>query len=492
MRNWPKHPRIYEINTWLWLEELSRTFGYEVTLADVPQETWNSFVPLSLDAVWLMGVWERSPAGIGITMMDKDNQDEFRRVLPDFRVSDIAGSPYCVRRFEADQRLGGASGLSSARKELAKRGLRLILDYVPNHVAPDHPWVTEHPEYFIHGTRDDLLNDPASYREVGENILACGRDPFFPAWKDVLQLNSFNPGARKEAVETVLSIAASCDGIRCDMAMLLINDVFQRTWGERAGKNPGTEFWPELIMTVKKYFPYFLFIAEAYWDLEWPLLQHGFDYCYDKRLYDRLSGENAESVRYHLRADLAYQEKLVRFIENHDEPRAASLFSPDKARAAALVMATVPGAKLFHDGQMEGRRIRVPIILARRPDEPVDHELKSFYARLFQVIDSPSIREGTWRLLDISGWPDNSRWMNIVAWSWQKGKDNCLIVVNLSDTRSQARIHLSGVNLAGRMTRLTDLMNNEIYERSGNEMAEIGLYVDLDPWTYHVLMFEDA
>ena len=277
MRNWAIHTRIFEINTWLWLEELSTTFGHEITLANVPKETWNYLGSLRFDAVWLMGVWERSPAGISITMMDRDNQDEFRRILPDFCSSDIAGSPYCVRRFEVDQRLGGASGLAYARKELAKRGLRLILDYIPNHVAPDHPWVLEHPEYFIHGNRDDLLNDPASYQEVKGQILACGRDPYFSAWKDVLQLNTFHPGVREGAIDTVLSIAAQCDGIRCDMAMLLINDVFQRTWGERAGIRPGKEFWPELITTVKQLYPDFIFIAEVYWDLEWQLQERFMD-----------------------------------------------------------------------------------------------------------------------------------------------------------------------------------------------------------------------
>ena len=157
----------------------------------------------------------------------------FCRALPDFRPSDNVGSPYCVRRYVVDQHLGGPKGLRTARQELASRGMNLVLDFVPNHVAPDHPWVVEHPEYFVRGNADDITRDPASFLDVGGNICACGRDPFFPAWPDVLQLNALQPGLRQAVTETISSIAGQCDGIRCDMAMLVLNAVFARTWGSR-------------------------------------------------------------------------------------------------------------------------------------------------------------------------------------------------------------------------------------------------------------------
>ena len=160
---------------------------------------------------------------------------DFRRALPDFTEEDNVGSPYCVRRYIVDARLGGREGLAFAREQLAKRGMRLVLDYVPNHVAPDHPWALEHPEYFIQGSLEDLEREPAAFLQVGEKIIACGRDPYFPAWPDVLQLNAFHPGLRQAAIETVTEIASQCDGMRCDMAMLLMNPIFERTWGERAG-----------------------------------------------------------------------------------------------------------------------------------------------------------------------------------------------------------------------------------------------------------------
>ena len=331
-------------------------------------------------------------------------------------------------------------GLAAAREQLAKRGIRLILDFVPNHVAPDHPWVGSNPEYFIQGSVADARNDPASYLQLDGGVFACGRDPYFPAWPDVLQLNAFDPGLRRAAAETLRNIAEQSDGVRCDMAMLLLNPVFERTWGGRAGPRPPTEYWRDIIPAVKESNPNFLFMAEAYWDLEWELQQQGFDFCYDKRLYDRLEHDSPEGVRLHLCADPAYQNKLVRFLENHDEPRAAAVFSPQHERAAAIVIATLPGARLFHEGQFEGRKVRLPVFLGRRPEERVDEGMRAFYTKLLQAINNPVFREGEWSLCERTGWPDNPSYLNLVAWSWAKDETRFLIVVNLSDRTAQARV----------------------------------------------------
>ena len=482
MSNWPRYPTIYEINTWVWLSELRTKAGNSVTLSSVPAAEWDALAAHGFDAVWLMGVWERSPAGIAIANRNEGLIEDFKRALPDFRPQDNVGSAYCVRRYVVDKQLGGPEGLSAARQELAKRGLRLILDFVPNHVAPDHPWVIVHPNYFVQGNLDDAKSDPASFMNLGGHVFACGRDPYFPAWQDVLQLNAFQPELRRAVLETVLSIAGQCDGIRCDMAMLLLNSIFERTWGSRAGQPPATEYWRELIPAIKKTYPDFLFVAEAYWDLEWELQQQGFDFCYDKRLYDRLEHDNAESVRLHLCADQAYQAKLLRFIENHDEPRAAATFSSTKERAAAVTIATLPGARLFHEGQFEGRKIRLPVFLGRRPVELADQPLQVFYHWLLDAINAPVFRDGQWALCNCAGWPDNSSYQNLVAWTWVKDNDRHLIIVNLSDSAAQAHVQVPWEELREKTWRLVDVLSGQTYERNGDEMRDPGLYVELKPW----------
>ena len=142
--------------------------------------------------------------------------------------------------------------------------------------AANRSW-REHPEAFI--------------RTAG-GIFANGRDPYFPAWPDVVQLNAYSPALREAVADTLIEVAGQCDGLRCDMAMLMTNEVFGRTWGDRAGPVPAEDYWPTLIARVKQAQPNLLFMAEAYWDMEWTLQQQGFDLCYDKRLYDRLLHES--------------------------------------------------------------------------------------------------------------------------------------------------------------------------------------------------------
>jgi hypothetical protein len=451
----------------------------------VPEAEWDAIAKFGFDAVWFMGVWERSPAGIAIANQNENLLDDFRAALLDFKLEDNVGSPYSVKRYIVDQHLGGPGGLAAARQELAKRGMNLLLDFVPNHVAPDHPWVATHFEYFILGTADDINNYPGCYISVQGIVRACGRDPYFPAWPDVLQLNAFEPGLRQAVIETLSSIATQCDGVRCDMAMLLLNQVFQRTWGDRAGQYPSTEYWDEVISAVKSAHPNFRFMAEAYWDLEWELQQKGFDFCYDKRLYDRLEHDNAESVRLHFCADLPYQEKLLRFLENHDEPRAAATFSAAKERAAAVTIATQPGARLFHEGQFEGRKIKLPVFLGRRPDEPVDEELKAFYESLLAAINAPIFREGKWDLCERSGWPDNQSCQNLVAWSWVKDNDRRLIVVNLSEGAAQGRVRVPWEEVRGATWHLTDAFSGWSCDRDGDEMVTTGVYVELEAWNFY-------
>src|SRR5262249_45515824 len=224
------------------------------------------------------------------------------------------------------------------------------------------------------------------------------------------------------------------------------------------------------------------------WDLEWTMLQLGFDYAYDKRLYDRLCGGQARPVREHLCAGLDYQSKLARFLENHDEPRAAATFASGMHEAAAIATYLSPGLRFFHQGQFEGRKKRISPHLIRAPSEPADATLRRFYDGLLAVLRQPVVRDGRWQLLDCrSAWDGNWTADCFIAWSWQEGDDERrLIAVNYAPNQSQCYVKLPFPDLSGRAVRLKDLTGPTSYDRDGNELASRGLYLDLPPWHYHV------
>ena len=483
-----RHPFIYEINTYPWLAELSSLGGESVDLSTVPERQWDVIAEAGFDAVWLMGVWTRSPAGTAVAMANDDLVQSFRSTLPDWVPADVIGSAYCIRDYAVEQRLGGRVGLAAARSALAARGLALILDFVPNHVAPDHPWTTAHPEYFVHGSSSDLQADPESFTEVGGMVLANGRDPYFPAWRDTVQLNAFSTAMRGAAIDTLRDVAEQCDGIRCDMAMLMVNDVFARTWGERVGEPPVSEFWPTTIDAVRRSHPGFTFVAEAYWGMEALLQRQGFDFCYDKRFYDRLLDGDAVAVREHLSADAGFQDRLVRFVENHDEPRAAAIFDAAKQKAVTVAAMTQTGARLVHRGQLEGMKVRLPVFLGRAPHEEVDAELLSFHRLLFGTLSDSTFRTGDWRLCGTSGWAGNDSFEHLVAWCWD-GEDRWLVIVNLGAATACGHVSVPWADVEGRTYHLADPTTGVSLIRSGDDLHG-GLYVELGAWQWHLFKLE--
>ncbi len=484
-----KNPLILEINTWVWLNELTQKYDQAVTLLNVPPLEWDEIAEQGYDYLWLMGVWKRSPAGLEIALQHPGIINDCQLALPGFTPVDMVGSPFCVRDYSIEEMLGGQEGILTARKELKARGMGLILDFVPNHLAPDHTWTRTHPEYFIHGTEDEMRGRPEDFIQINGWIFCRARDPYYPSWPDVVQVNAFSGEFRKACTKTLLTIASLCDGVRCDMAMLTTNRIFEQTWGAKAGSKPGKEFWRELIPAVKKTFPDFIFMGEVYWEMEWELQQQGFDFCYDKRLYDRMLHDSAESIRLHVTAGLDYQEKLVRFIENHDEPRVSARFDVPRHCAAAVLFATLPGARLFHHGQQEGNETKIPVFLGKPVPEIVNHDLKEFYRNLLHLTSQLLFHEGDWGLCNVFGWPDNDTTGNLLAWSWSQPEQRALVVINYSGQPAQGIISWPWNDDPEKTISLNDALHDATYLRSGEELQNNGLYVGLNAWEYHLFVF---
>ena len=507
----PRRLLIHEVPVRTWLSRLSAEAGLPrgqwLSLAEVPEGELERFARLGADHLWLMGVWPSGPRGIQIARGHSGLLAEYRAALPDVTPADVGGSPYAVAGTAADPRLGGPAALARLRERLARRGIGLILDFVPNHTGVDHPWVRAQPDLYVQGTAADLAAAPGGFFAVetalGPRVIAHGKDPNFPAWTDTAQLNVLHPATRAALAGWLLEVARQCDGVRCDMAMLLLDGVFRRTWGERAlaglpaaspaapdapaaGRATPDEPWSELIGAVRRDHPRFLLVAEAYWGLEGRLRALGFDLVYDKAFTERLVHGSAAEVRAHLR-DRPDQGGTLRFLENHDEPRAAAVLPWPRHRAAAVLAAATPGAVLLHEGQTDGATVRVPVQLLRGPREPVRPEVREHYRRLLSALAEPVLRQGHWRLLPVvPAWDGNPTWQSFVACEWRLEDELRLAVVSFAPVQGQCYVVLGEERLAGRQVALRDRLGEAVYERDGGELLTRGLYLDLPPWGCHL------
>ena len=496
MSSFPRFPTVYEINVWPWLDKLSQQAGSPITLASIPQEELDRLAGLCLDAVWLMGVWQRSPGSRKISREDPDLQSEYQAALPGCTLDDMIGSPYAVYQYRVDPALGGDEGLAVLRTRLNELGLKLILDFVPNHLALDHPWLKQYPERFVQGSPELLQAHPDRYFTDPENpdrIWAHAFDPYFSGWGDTVQLDFRSWKTRQAMVRTLMKLAKYCDGVRCDMAMLVAREKFLELWGGDFDQ-PDAEFWEEAIPRVKERYPDFLFVAEVYWwGMDYILQQQGFDYTYDKILYEHLRSNRIYDLQAHLHANPDYQFRMVRFIENHDEERAMTTFGPERVRAAAVLALMLPGLRLLHEGQMEGHRIKIPVQLRRRQPEESDAELEAFYTLLLKTLRQTVFHEGSWQQLEPQeAWPGNETCRNFIAFRYSLGDQYWIVAVNYSDRRSQCHLFLDKTDLAGRPWRLYDILDEKGYSQEGDTLVSEGLYIDRPGYGSHLAELQPA
>ena len=433
-RSWVQFPLIYNFDVRVHLRELSKENGQTITLTAVPDAEIEKWSASHFDAIWLMGLWESGKQSRLLALDSLHLTDESTALVPDWKSDDIFGSPYAIADYRVAEALGGESALAEFRARLAERGIKLILDFVPNHTALDHPWVTSNREFYISVPNERLgqMEEGAYFPTEDGAHLACGRDPNFPAFRDTLQLNLSNGDLRSALIKALQRIANQCDGVRCDLAMLVLKDVFNRTWGSLGGEMDA-EFWDVAIAEIKKVAPDFLFVAEAYWGTEWHLQWLGFDFTYDKTLYERIAQGDIAGVKAHLTAEWKFASKLARFTENHDEARAAEAFGANN-KAAALLTLTLPGLRLIHEGQREGLRRRSSLFLLRRVEEQHNSDVERFYDRLLEGICNPAITRGDFCLLELRGEGSDSA----IVFQRSSGQEGQIIcAVNLSEQVSE-------------------------------------------------------
>lgn len=489
--NFRSNPLLLEINTFPFLHSMSQKYQHKMSLGEIPLEEWQRYADRGFDLIWLMGIWQRSPAARKLALENTELREAYQRALPDWSRGDVAGSPYSVYRYTPDKRLGRKSELAILKDRLNSLGLGLILDFVPNHLALDHAWTLSHPGRFIRVSRKAVREHPDwFYRTENGDFLAHGRDPHFAPWTDTAQVNFYSKDMRRALIRELLKIADAADGVRCDMALLGLNSVFQRTWGEvhKPRMAPLTEFWSDAISAVKARHPEFIFIAEVYWGLDSELRELGFDFTYDKVLYDRLRHDMPPKIAEYIFDNAAGLQQAVHFIENHDEPRAAEAFGVERSLAAAVAVCTMPGIRLLYDGQAEGKGIHLPVQLARAPQEEGIQEVARYYRTLLKSCRTEAFRYGVFTPLETDpAWEGNDSHDKMLCWCWSHEQQFKLVAINYSKFDVQARVRLP-LSLENKNTvSCYDELVGETYNSAADEVREPGLYVGLGPWQSQVL-----
>lgn len=482
---------IYEINTRYWMYQLRQKYGENIKLGSIPETEIQAISKAGVDWVWLMGIWDNSNLDHNFLNRHPGLVHDFNESLPDWSIDDVIGSPYSIKMYRIHPSLGTVEDYKTLRNQFRRFGIKIILDFVPNHYGYLSPLVKNHPEYFIHW--DDEPEERELFSKVqtikGEKWIAHGKDPYFPPWDDTFQLNYYSQETRDFMSDKALELAQLCDGLRCDMSMLCTNSVIKMNWGWLIGDQsemPDHDFWRDTISRVKSQNPDFVFIAEVYWGMEWELMEQGFDYAYDKTLYDNLVANEVDQIHGYLDAELKYQEGLCRFIENHDEARAATAMRENQSIAAAVVVSTLPGITMYHQGQLAGDKVKIPVQLRNKKNEPLNRKIKQAYHKILQFL--PLIKEENleWHKNEVikASEQDHS---TLLAWNWSNKDGIYLVVVNYADTHANGQIVLDQDHLIFETEKaeIIDHYTKETNLRNTDDLKK-GLYVNLGPYKFHL------
>ncbi|CAL5983030.1 Alpha_amylase catalytic region [Hexamita inflata] len=470
-----KNPNLIQISARPWLYEQNLT-----RLSQVPDSVLDDLVLKGIDSFYLLGVWSVGEYGKNFDRTNQDLLNDYHKYLPDYTTEDAIGCPFAITDYSVNsEEIATESELMVFKQRLNKRGMVLYLDFVPNHSAVDALLVSSNPDLFIKSTFQD------ANRQYKNGMYYGGASSWNTVWRDTIQFNYFNPDTVQARIDDLMRAAKLSDGVRCDVAMMPLNDFFELNWKDivyqQGYKKPTQEFWKVAIDAVKAKYPDFKFVAEVYDESQGDtLIGLGFDYLYDKvGLYDKLSAGNVEDVKNYIQTRSAKLGFGTHFVENHDEARAASHFgSTYVADAAALVSFTLPGMRFHFQGQWLGRKNKLEIHLRRSYDmaHDVDQPTVMDYDILLPILKDAVWHEGKWTYKDVQGTGDCWR---LMAWTWETADQSVLVVVNYSDQMASGKVRLD-VN-DGKIV-FEDKMTGMKQEGDGQDVRDNGLFVQMDKY----------
>ena len=477
-----KHPILYEISTRPWLYELSKKYQKPITkLRDIPLEEFDNLKENGIDIIWMMGMWKLGKYGL-----EFDLKLDYSKVFPNWKKEDVIGSPYAVVKYVCNPEIGTNEDLIWLREQINSRDMKLMLDFVPNHSAIDAPAAKLNPQLYIRAPAGK--KNPNRYTDSG---FAFGSYPFHPPWKDVIQFNYWEKETRNMMKNNLMTVLSYADGVRCDVASLLLNDIIEIAWKEELDywgyHRPSTEFWEYAFAEVKSKYPNAILLAEVYGDKEIEALYKlGFHYCYNKDLLIRLMGSTLELKKYLKNKTENNWGHLANFVENHDEDRIVyNMGNVKKAMAAGTIASTVGGMIFINHGQWSGYKNKLEVHLRKGEDEDENNEVKNYYQKLIQIIQDPAFTGSNYYFInDIKG----DKKDDFIAYLREEGDSHYLVVVNYSNSYGCANVPIYNMNDNVDVS-LYEVFNDEEYIRNGSDIRNKGLIVCLNPWETQIFKY---
>lgn len=485
-------PRVVMIakSTLVWLDQLSKAYGRRISTLDaIPDEELDILAKRGFNALWLIGLWERSEAS--------------RRIKELCGNPEAAASAYSLFDYEIAGELGGWAALQNLKERAAWRGIRLAADMVPNHTGIDSAWVRERPELFVQRdsppfpsysyTGENLSRDPSvgiwledhyydrrdaavtfkrtDFRTGRDSYIYHGNDGTSMPWNDTAQIDFLKPEARAAVRERIMHVAQNFPIIRFDAAMIMAKRHFRRLWypepghggdiasrGEYALSNEDftarmpEEFWREVVDECAEKTPDTLLLAEAFWMMEGYFVRTlGMHRVYNSAFMNMLKNKENKKYRDTIKNTQEFDKdilkRFVNFMNNPDEETAVAQFGKDDHYfGVCTLMATLPGLPMFGHGQVEGLTEKYGMEYRRayrdeRPDEGLigRHErevfplLKKRY--LFSGVDEFLLYD----FVDASGAVNE----DVYAYSNGAGSERALVIFNNAWQRAEGSIRRS-------------------------------------------------
>jgi len=532
----------------VWLHQLSVRWQRPVnSLSDIPDEELQLLAAQGFTGIWLVGLWERSPASLRIKRLCGDHE--------------ALASAYAINRYHVAPELGGDNALENLSHRAAGVGIRLGADMVPNHMGLDSPMVRNHPELFIQ--RNDCpypgysFNGPELSPEAETSIhiedhyfdhsdaavvfrmhdrkgrqryVYHGNDGTHIPWNDTAQLDFLQEKVRRIVMDQIRGVARRVPIIRFDAAMTLTRRHFRRLWYPARGQGGAIpsraesaldqaafdaempeEFWRGVVDTMTMEFPDTLLLAEAFWLMESYFVRRlGMHRVYNSTFMHMLRNEeNADFRKYILsiwKENPSVLSRFVNFLSNPDEETTARQFGRgDKYFAACTLMLTLPGLPMFAHGQVEGLEEKYGMeFAAPRSSENRDEPLYQHHnAFVFPLMRQRRRFAAADDLEMFSFRTDNGEIdENVLAFSRGRGRETLLVLVHNCYASTEGSLRDGDLNPGHNLTDILqipasshrdlyfhDLVTGTRVIQSAADLRRRGLHFRLNAYGHHLLEY---